>query len=126
MDEAVRRALERGGICDITTTGRRSGLPRRIEIYFHNLDGTFYLSGRPGFPRDWMANLIHHPRFALHLKRGVVADLEAEATPIRDDETRRSVLYRIRTESWGASPDEVIAGLDRWVESAPLVTFRLV
>jgi hypothetical protein len=125
MDDAVRRALDRGGICDITTTGRRSGSPRRLEIYFHNIDGTFYITGRPGFPRDWMANLHADPRFTLHLKRGVAADLVAVATPIGDEAARRSILYRIRTESWGGAPDEVAASMDAWAESAPLVSFRL-
>lgn len=125
MDETLRLALGRGGICDITTTGRRSGLPRRIEIYFHNLDG-FYLSGRPGFPRDWIANLHADPKFMLHLKRGVVADLDAMASPIANEEERRSILYRVRTESWGASPEEAEATMDHWVESAPLVSFVLV
>jgi hypothetical protein len=32
MDEKVKEALDRGGIADITTTGRKSGLPRRVEI----------------------------------------------------------------------------------------------
>lgn len=36
MDDSIRRALMRGGVIDITTVGRRSGRPRRIEIVFHD------------------------------------------------------------------------------------------
>ena len=43
----VDAALERGHTIDITTTGRRSGEPRRIEIVFHNVDGRIYISGVP-------------------------------------------------------------------------------
>jgi hypothetical protein len=33
---------------DITTTGRHSGEPRRIEIVFYRLGDDIYLSGIPG------------------------------------------------------------------------------
>jgi hypothetical protein len=39
MKPEIRSALEQGGIIDITTTGRKSGQPHRIEIAFHALDG---------------------------------------------------------------------------------------
>ena len=35
MDNEVRRALTKGGVIDMTTTGRRTGQPRRIEIVYH-------------------------------------------------------------------------------------------
>ena len=45
-DEAVVRALSIGPgssradrTIDITTTGRRSGQPRRVEVWFHRVDG---------------------------------------------------------------------------------------
>ncbi len=50
MDDTVAEALKGGGVMDITTTGRRSGQPRRIELVFHNIDGRILISGRPGFP----------------------------------------------------------------------------
>ena len=43
MDPAIRQALSRGQVIDITTTGRRTGIPRRIEIVFHNIDGRIYI-----------------------------------------------------------------------------------
>src|ERR1700689_3860220 len=43
---------------DITTTGRRSGEPRRIETVFYRFEGAIYLSGLPGpRPRAWLLNL---------------------------------------------------------------------
>jgi hypothetical protein len=39
-------ALEERTI-DITTTGRRSGQPRRIEIVFYRFENSVYLSGVP-------------------------------------------------------------------------------
>lgn len=125
MDEALASALAAGGIVDITTIGRKSGAPRRIEIAFHQFDGEYFITGRPGFPRDWLANLIANPAFTLHLKRGVASDLPAVATPIDDAGERAEILYRILTESWGTAPNDARANLDRWVRGAPLVRFQL-
>ncbi len=125
MDDTITAALEAGGVVDITTTGRKSGAPRRIEIYFHHFDGDYYITGRPGFKRDWLANLAADPHFTLHLKRGVRADLPAAATPIEDRDDRARILFRILTESWGTAAEEARSDLDRWVDGAPLVRFTL-
>ena len=61
MDDAVRRALENDLVIDITTTGRKTGRPRRKEIWFHNIDGHLYITGTPG-RRDWYANLLSFSR----------------------------------------------------------------
>ena len=62
MDDQIRRALARGHLIDITTTGRKTGEPRRLEMWFHNLDGRIYITGTPG-RRDWYANLVAEPAF---------------------------------------------------------------
>src|SRR3970040_762313 len=90
LDDRVTRALSRGHTIDITTTGRRTGLARRIETVFHNIDGRIVLSGMPG-PRDWYANLLADPRFTFHLKGAVKADLPATARPILEPTERREV-----------------------------------
>ena len=115
---------------DITTTGRRSGKPRRIEIVFYRLGEEFYLSGIPApTTRDWLANLAVNPQFTFHLKHGVVADLRATATVIVEPAERRRVLSvfveqfnQRRLESDDGWPEAV---LDEWVAQSPLarVTF---
>ena len=125
MDKGVRAALDRGGIIDITTVGAKSGADRRIEIVFHQFDGNCYITGKPGFPRDWLANLKANPTFTIHLKGDVKADVPAKAQEITDDEQRGKVLYRILTESWGNEPAEADHILPRWVAEAPLVEFSI-
>ncbi|MBE1484440.1 nitroreductase/quinone reductase family protein [Plantactinospora soyae] len=100
MDNAVAHALAIGPdssaaerTIDITTLGARSGIPRRIEIWFHRVDNRWYLSGMPG-PRSWYANVRAHPRFMVHLKHGVKADLPATAVPV-DEPTRRRVIAAV-------------------------------
>ena len=118
MDEDIKRALERDLTIDITTKGRRTGLPRRIEIWFHNLDGHLYITGLPG-PRDWYANLLAHPQFTFHLKSTIQADLPARARLIVDQAERREVLTEI-LRKLGEGRD-----LDAWIKGSPLVEVEL-
>jgi deazaflavin-dependent oxidoreductase (nitroreductase family) len=118
MDDRVKRALERDRTIDITTTGRRTGLPRRIEIWFHNLDGHLYITGLPGC-RDWYANMLTNPEFTFHLKGSVKANLPAQARPITDRAERREVLSVI-VDGLGGERD-----LEAWVEDSPLVEVEL-
>ena len=99
MEKHVEQALRDDRVVDITTTGRKSGQPRRIEIWLHYFgEGVGYLTGSPG-SRDWNANLLANPRFTVHVKRGAQADLDAEASPVRDPQERRRVLAQIYGEN---------------------------
>ena len=101
MDEQVRRALAQGQVIDITTTGRRSGQPRRIEIVFHALDGRIYITGMPrAATRGWLHNLRADPHLVLHLKGDVKADLAATAREITDEAERRAVLGWVVEHAW--------------------------
>ncbi len=94
-DEDVAEALKRGEVMDITTIGRKSGEPRRIELVYHNVDGHILISGHPGRPRSWLANLTANPHFTFHLKRSVQADLPATARVITNREERERFLKPI-------------------------------
>ena len=125
MDQNITKALEQGGVVDITTIGRASSLPRRIEIFFHQFDGDYFITGRPGRKRDWLANMIANPEFTLHLKKGVSADLPAVATKITNPQERADILFRILTESWNTTPEQAKSGVPVWVKAAPLIRFSL-
>jgi deazaflavin-dependent oxidoreductase (nitroreductase family) len=116
MDESIRRALANGGVIDITTTGARSRLPRRIEIVYHVIGGRIYISGmpNPARKRGWLANLEANPAFTFHLKRGVTADLPATARVITDEPERRAVLEHV-ARAWNRTD------VDLMVAHSPLV-----
>ena len=118
MSDDLRRALEQDRVIDITTTGRTSGQPRRIEIWFHNVGGRLYITGRPG-RRSWYANLVANPELTFHLKRSVQTDLPARARPITEADERREVLSKI------LETIEMAGEIERWVERAPLVEVEL-
>jgi len=103
----------------ITTTGRKSGQLRKLEIVAHNIDGRIYISGIP-FPRrrSWLANLDADPNMTLHLKGKLRVDLAATARVIEDEAERREILPHI-ARNWGRKD------LEKMVEQSPLIEVRV-
>jgi deazaflavin-dependent oxidoreductase (nitroreductase family) len=116
VDDKIRDALSRPqSVIDITTTGRKSGDPRRLEIVLHNIDGRLYISGAPSRQRrSWLANLNASPNLTVHLKRGTKADLPASAREITDPKERRQVLEGI-ARHWGRGD------VDTMMKYSPLI-----
>ncbi len=116
MNEQVRQALATGQVIDITTTGGRSGRPRRIEIVFHNFWGRLYITGMASAERTraWLLNLGTDPNFTFHLKGAVQVDLPATARVVTDDAERRVVFAQV-VKVWEGQD---IEAMTRW---SPLV-----
>jgi deazaflavin-dependent oxidoreductase (nitroreductase family) len=127
--DAIARALDIGPdssaaerTIDITTLGARTGIPRRVEVWFHRVDGRWYLTGMPR-PRSWYANVRAHPRFTVHLKHGVTADLPATAVPV-DEPTRWRVITAVldlQNRPDIAARVSRRQDLDEWLAGSPLV-----
>ena len=94
LSPAIRAALDHSQVIDLTTTGRRSGQPRRIEIFLHHDDDRLYITGMPRADRtrDWIHNIAADPHVVLHLKQSVVADVAATARVVTDPEERRPYI----------------------------------
>lgn len=113
--EAVKEALSHSQTIDITTTGRRSGKKRRIEITSHSIGGRTFISGMPSpRRRNWLSNLDSDPHFTFHLKGRVRADLPATARIIDDAQERRELLEHV-ARAWKRND------VDRMVEQSPLI-----
>ena len=100
MATANLDALSIDMVVDITTIGRRTGQPRRIEIWAHLLDGAIILAASPG-PRSWYANMVANPdSVSLHLKNLPSApDLRVRARPILGEAERRAAFTRLLAQS---------------------------
>jgi deazaflavin-dependent oxidoreductase (nitroreductase family) len=117
MDDAVRAALDHSQTIDLTTTGRRTHLPRRLEIFLHNLDGRLVISGmpRPGRTRAWIHNVTADPRVIVHLKSSLaVADVPATARVVTDP-AERLALIRGVARNWRRTD------IDTMVQHSPLI-----
>ena len=117
LDDRVREALSQGHTIDITTTGRLTGQPRRIEIVFHVIDGRIFISGSPrNRTRAWIHNLEADPHFTFHLKGPVTADLPATAQVVTDEAERRRVSEWIATNAWKGQDVEAMVAASPLIE----------
>ena len=117
MDDTLRSALDTGQLIDITTTGRNSGEPRRIEIVFHNIDGRIVISGMPNPDRTraWIYNLEADPAITLHFKGpGAVGDVVGRARIVTDPVERRELLTGV-AHNWNRTD------VDNMVANSPLI-----
>ena len=120
VDDAVREALAKDLTIDLTTTGRRSGHARRIEIWMLKVGRRIIITGTPG-PRDWYANLLAQPSCTVHLKERIRADLPAIATPVTDPDLRTEVFEHLEA-TWYRRQGE---DLETLVAEAPMVELRI-
>ena len=67
--------------CYLTTTGRRSGRPHRIEIWYAADGDTLYLLAGAGRGSDWVRNLLADPSVTVEVgdatRRGSARIVEA-------------------------------------------------
>ena len=120
MDPTTQAALRHSQVIDLTTTGRRTGLPRRIEIFLHSDDGLLFITGQPRpQTRDWLRNVRADAHVTLHLKRELAADVPALARVIDDPEARRP-LIESAARRWGRDDVELM------MEQSPLIVIEPV
>ncbi|MYD73687.1 MAG: DUF385 domain-containing protein [Chloroflexi bacterium] len=115
-DHGVAEALANDLVIDITTIGRDSGEPKRLEIWFHNVDDRYYITGRPG-PRSWYANVLANPAITFHFKESTEADLEGTARAVTDAAEKRAFFLTAGKLSEYINEDNV----QEWVDGSPLI-----
>ena len=95
---------------DITTIGRHSGEPQRIEIWIVKVGERIVIGGSPR-PRDWLANLRADSALTVHLKDDLVVDVAMSATEVVDPKVRREIWEHDSTRWYrrGSSIDDLIA-----------------
>ena len=67
LNRRVAALVERGlgparMVLVLTTTGRRSGLPRQTPLQFELIDGLYYVGSARGAQADWFRNLQADPQ----------------------------------------------------------------
>ena len=125
LTDAVQAALRSDQTIDIVTIGARSGLPRTTEIWFTNIDDRIFICGTPAAQggsgsrkrRDWLANLIAHPKFTFRLKESIHAELAAYAVEVTDANERRRIMSAPQTQWYR----EQVGSVDDLVAASPIV-----
>ena len=101
---------------DLTTVGAKSGLPRRIEIWWFRFEGRFIITGTPG-KRDWLANIRSNSDIIVHVGG---EDLRGVAIEVDDPDFRQRFFADGETR-WYASQSQ----LEQLVTAAPMVEIHL-
>jgi deazaflavin-dependent oxidoreductase (nitroreductase family) len=76
-------------VADLTTIGRKTGLPRTVELRFTYLHGCFYASSSKVEGKHWCQNMIKNPAVEIRA-RG--EKFFCTAKLVTDDSLRRQVL----------------------------------
>ena len=112
-------ALEEHQYCYLTTPGRKTGRPHRIEIWFAIVDGTLFVNSGGGRRSDWVKNLAVNP--SVHVEIGV--DHWAGIATMLDDANRdHSARQRLAERYVGWSSGEPLSD---WPGGGLLVEIRI-
>jgi deazaflavin-dependent oxidoreductase (nitroreductase family) len=76
-------------VADLTTIGRKSGQPRKVELRFICYRGCFYASSSRISGKHWCQNLLNNSAVELTVKGKRISCV---ATQIIDDQLRRQIL----------------------------------
>ena len=97
--------------CYLTTTGRVSGRPHEIEIWFGLRGKTLYiLSGSP--KSDWVKNLIQNPAVTVRIAKHIFTGT-ARLVNDQDEETAARYLVAQKYQEW-----EEGQTLSQWARTA--------
>jgi deazaflavin-dependent oxidoreductase (nitroreductase family) len=106
--------------CYLTTTGRVTGRPHRIEIWFAIDQSTLYLLSGGGDRSDWVRNLRRDPAVTVEIGASRFEGRARVVTDRAEDERARAALYdkyapgyRGDLESWRRSSLPIAVELER-------------
>ena len=98
LKDSLKDRLARYRELKITVTGRKSGRPIAIPVWFVFESDTLYLVPVQGSDTQWYKNVLKDPKFRVDA-RG--AEAEVEGVPITDRKEVASVVEKFR-EKYGA------------------------
>jgi len=115
----------------LTTTGRKSGLPRVTPLQYEEVDGTIYVASVRGQQADWFRNIVANPHVEVRMKarrfRGVaepITDLEqvADFLEFRLRRHPRVIGAMFRAKGLPAKPSR--AQIEQYASKRALVVIR--
>jgi len=87
--------------CYLTTTGRVSGQPREIEIWFGLEGGTLYMLSGGGERSDWVKNLRRTPDVSVRIAKRRFAGRARVVSAKKEDALARRLLLEKYTARYG-------------------------
>ena len=115
----------------LTTTGRKTGLPRVTPLQYEEQDGVIYVASARGRQADWFRNILANPRVEIRVK---ARRFYGQAEPITDparvadflelrlEHHPRMMGAMLRGEGLAARPDR--AQLEKFAAKIAVVAIR--
>jgi deazaflavin-dependent oxidoreductase (nitroreductase family) len=116
----------------LTTTGRKSGLPRTTPLQYEKIDGVYYVGSARGAQADWFRNLVANPQVEVRVKslrfcgqaEAVTApDRIADFLEFRLRRHHRMVGMILKRDGLSAEPTR--ADLEAYAQKLALVIIRV-
>jgi deazaflavin-dependent oxidoreductase (nitroreductase family) len=92
--------------CYLTTTGRRSGAPHRIQIWFALYRGTVYVLSGGRDRSDWVRNLMASPDVLVEIEGDTVA---ATARVVVAGTEEDALARQLLVEKYRSEQDDLAA-----------------
>ena len=119
MNDVGLGGLADEDFCYLTTRGRRTGNPHRIEIWFGARGGTLYLLAGGGRRSDWVRNLEATPEVTVEVGE---RQWNATARVVTGSEEDRAARELLAAKYQGWTPG---SGLSSWARTALPVALDL-
>jgi deazaflavin-dependent oxidoreductase (nitroreductase family) len=94
-------ALADANVLYLTTTGRHSGLPRTIEIWFTSYAGKLYLNAERRLAAQWVLNIVQEPCVCVRLKEHVFEGRARVLDGHHDRALWQTVAELLQKYDWG-------------------------
>jgi deazaflavin-dependent oxidoreductase (nitroreductase family) len=79
--------------CYLTTTGRRTGRPHTIEIWFAIQGNTLYILSGGREKSDWVKNALQHPTVQFRIHETHFTGLARRVNDEQEDALARKIVY---------------------------------
>lgn len=79
----------------LTTTGRKTGVPREIEIWFTQREGRYYLIAEHRVKANWVQNILRQPRISFRISNQTFSGIGR----IIDEATEHKLLKSVHALS---------------------------
>jgi deazaflavin-dependent oxidoreductase (nitroreductase family) len=109
--------LKREEYCYLTTTGRVTGRPHEIEIWFGVNEGTLYLMSGGGHKSDWVKNLLKNPSVRVQIANHTFS----ASARLVDDETEQMLARNMLAVKYNERESD--GSLSDWARTALVVGF---
>ena len=112
----------------LTTTGRKTGLPRVTPLQYEEIDNAIYVASARGVKSDWFRNILANPCVTVQLRS---SDFQGIAQPITDPKSiadflelrrlRHPHMIRAILKAEGLPKDPSRAELEKYASKLAMV-----